>query len=138
MREILFRGKLVDNGEWVDGYLFECLFEGNKYPIILQSKESILDSTQELAICFPKSDVNLVHNESVGQFTGQLDKNGVKIFEGDIVSSPHWNPSKYEVMFLDGEFCFTREDLYGYTNSIHYLKDFEVIGNIYDNPELIK
>jgi len=71
------------------------------------------------------------------QFTGLKDKNGKEIYEGDIVKSEAWSPSTYEVGFREGAFCFYREDSL-YANNPEYLFKFEIIGNIYENPELIK
>lgn len=73
MRDILFRGKRVDNGEWVEGFYYaEC---GGFYIIEDRQKESQLNRNLPY----------LVHPETVGQFAGLTDKNRVKIFEGDIV-----------------------------------------------------
>ncbi len=73
------------------------------------------------------------------QFTGKKDCQGKDVYEGDVISSDQWNPKNYKVIFEEGEFCFV--SLRGvespYTNSISYVKDFEVIGNIYENPELL-
>jgi uncharacterized phage protein (TIGR01671 family) len=121
MREILFRGKIIDNGEWVYGFYFH-------------QKNTPIEG---YFIIGSKGFLERVIPETVGQFTGLTDKNGVKIFEGDIVTSKFWNPQNYKVIFQDGEFSFTTDDLQPYTNSIHYLNDFEVIGNIHDNPELL-
>jgi hypothetical protein len=68
------------------------------------------------------------------QFTGMHDRNGKEIYEGDIIRSEYWNPTDYKVIFEDGEFCFVSLAAieHPYTNSIHYARDFEVIGNIYE------
>lgn len=134
MREILFRGKRVDNGEWVDGYLAEtdCI------------NSVVIDNS----VGFKTYDEYQIHPESVGQFTGLLDKNGRKIFEGDVYEVDF---EKYVITFYEGAFCAGRilKDKYqsaplnweprgttgltvdGFSNFI------EIIGNIHDNPELI-
>ena len=75
------------------------------------------------------------------QFTGLLDKNGKEIYEGDIVSLDSWEPSDYEVQFIDGAFCLWNPKC-NYANDIHYTHHAErnqstIIGNIYQNPELL-
>lgn len=124
MREILFRGKRVDNGEWVYGYFVKMLWE---YSII------------------PLEDENTVYpvvSETVGQYTGVTDKNGKKIFEGDIIEvdsiygTIQTKPIRFEIeweessgfypltVYRDGGDCFIDTDY------------CEVIGNIHDNLEL--
>lgn len=71
------------------------------------------------------------------QFTGLHDKNGVEIYEGDVVSSEAWNPKTYQVLFEDGSFGFKNKGD-DYLNSLHYLEKFQVIGNIYESPSQIK
>jgi uncharacterized phage protein (TIGR01671 family) len=71
------------------------------------------------------------------QFTGLKDKNGKEIYEGDIVSPLHWKPHIYQVGFDRGSFCFFKGDDPIATDA-KYFEDCEVIGNIYENPELVK
>jgi len=73
------------------------------------------------------------------QYTGLKDRKDKDVYEGDIIKSPNWNPSRYKVIFQEGEFCFVSFDggENPYTNPIHYVNYFEVIGNIHENPELI-
>lgn len=135
-REIEFRGKRLDNGEWICGDLMHDNHGGCYiYP---------LDSLGLFA-------ENKVANDTIGQFTGLVDKKGVKIYEGDIVKHPYIDPIfrdlvepkdgdgvTSEVVFHDGAFC-VKYDI----NDFIYLDSFtrhgyvEVIGNIHDNPELL-
>lgn len=139
MREILFRGKGKNNGEWVYGSLIHRTeyYGGNcdDY-FILQGGEFDYDIY----------DAFEVDPETVGQFTGLTDKNGVKIFEGDVVSTDIERPYLI-VKFRDGCFMFNcndgGEDYYDIMLPIlnepqTQYKYGEVIGNIFDNTELLK
>lgn len=117
MREILFRGKRLDNGEWIIGYY-----------IVVDSISYILPEKYFL------NGIVEVDPSTVGQYTGLTDKNGVKIFKGDIVHAVTPNTSKNCcVKFEYGQFCI------GINMPLAYVRhSLEVIGNIHDNPELLK
>lgn len=70
-------------------------------------------------------------------FTGLHDKNGKEIYEGDVVFSESWNPPKQEVTFDRGGFCL-KYDNSEYYPDIKYAEQMEIIGNIHENPEVIK
>ena len=123
MREILFRGKRADNGEWVEGslsteYLKEC---------------GCVMISPTADTCYK------VDPETVGQYTGLTDKNGKKIFEGDIVKScdNHIYRIKWDnqraMFYLRNDITHASADFYHY-----FASDLEIIGNITDNPELLK
>lgn len=131
MREILFRGKRIDNGEWVEGNIF--------IPDKLTNREpptEILVGTNVVRISYE------VDPETVGQYTGLTDKNGKKIFEGDIVKTDKFSePNKQYIIKYDLQFgAFIGQDRY----NLYFVTfdgdsgEFEVIGNIHDNPELLK
>jgi uncharacterized phage protein (TIGR01671 family) len=119
MREILFRGKTA-NGDWVEG--FPMVFTDNY-----------------MQICRPMEHSKTVIPATIGQFTG-LTENGKKIFEGDIVqaericNSDNWTGY---VVFWNG--CFALKGLKdGNVPAIDLFKNYKVIGNIHDNPELLE
>ena len=127
MREILFRGKCVCGGEWVYGSLVTV----GVCTIIPRDAEQ-WDST-EYNMAFA------VIPETVGQYTAMRDRNGELIFEGDIVQGRnilHENRTKYEVAFDDGMFCLV--DDHGTSWHHSHIDGKVVIGNIHDNPELLK
>ena len=134
MREILFRGKRMDDGEWVEGYLVKAV--GGECMILPVTTEHCGGAEfSEGYHCDPTT---------VGQYTGLKDKNGKRIFEGDIVHClARMDEANCVVIFEEGEFRLVPERTYktyvtggGY----HALRCFvkEVIGNIHGNQELQK
>lgn len=158
MREILFRGKRIDNGEWVYGV-----------PVI--AKDDIADKDITVMVDSPNEIVPMeglalfeqVDPETVGQYTGLTDKNGKKIFEGDIVAIPpsmslkstigvvkfgdyktppygvdKTNRGFYIRWYYENEAIeeMLRRDIVFWFNYSHV--DISIIGNIYDNPEMLE
>ena len=118
MREILFRGKILTNKGWVYGLLTD---------IGIDEKENVAFVSGVM-----------VHKSTVGQYTGLTDKNGKKIFEGDIVEYAR-DEEIGEIAYHESEAMFVVEFDTWLTDFDHlYGKDVEVIGNIHDNPELLK
>lgn len=128
MREILFRGKTED-GKWVEGHY-----------IVLQRKDII---KSRMYTGYAEIDVDEwfpewseVIPETVGQYTGLKDKNGKKIFEGDIVE----NYAVYGlVIFEDGMFTLDKSanvNFGGHKQPLCYFDAIEVTGNIHDNKEI--
>lgn len=132
MREILFRGKRVDNGEWLYGW-YE-MYPFARFPV----RSCIIPRENAKGGCYEHVEVDPA---TVGEYTGLQDKNGNKIFDGDIISAPYWRGRKVEMMkglieFSKGAFSVVWQDtMYG-KHFAGYVADMEVIGNIFDNPEL--
>lgn len=140
MREILFRGKKPITGEWAygTGLLYDSI---NTW---------LADNPSYKAIAFGEKHYQVVP-ETVGQYTGLTDKNGKKIFEGDILA---WNNEEEDD--IDGlpfedelsvvKFCEKRKGYIKKGIDINFVDDFvgfnknhyRIIGNIHDNPELLK
>jgi uncharacterized phage protein (TIGR01671 family) len=133
MREIEFRGKRIDTGEWEHGDLAHDIL-GNPMINVLEG--------------FYGGDDFLVDPKTVSQYTGLKDKNDVRIFEGDIVKDKFGNIGivKYSNHFLDWRIHFYkgRDDLVENKEDgaktfewIYPSMNLEIIGNIHDNPELL-
>lgn len=122
MREILFRGKRTDNGEWVYGYVCRYGWTGKENTYIVPNYASALYSLE-------------VDPDTVGQYTGLKDKNGTKIFEGDIVKRVWFDKMCiYQIDYDNGLARFIGRAGMIFKASFYYdSEEFEVIGNIYDN-----
>lgn len=153
MREILFRGKAINrdkfehktsykNGDWVYGLITRLYDERFD---LLPAEMKNEDGVNGIEIDY----------RTIGQYTGLTDKNGTKIFEGDIVKTHYANAQKSDfietVVFHNGKFCGFYENngckqwttLYDGVPHLAidksvYMDSVEVIGNIHDNPELLK
>ena len=143
MRKILFKGKRKDNGEWIEGFYVRLFEKENGF---YKAKHYIFDGNTKLGeerYCGHgnyEQDVEIckfeVIPETVGQYTGLPDKNGKRSFEGDIVK---WNMN-YIVVWQNCKFVLKKDinvKPYDYVLSCFDGTEFEIIGNIHDNPELL-
>ena len=130
MREILFRGKRLDNGDWVYGYYVHI------GPVSCQRAYIIPEYASSLY-------VNEVDPSTVGQYTSLKDKNGKRIFDGDIAKVLQGKDKDIAyVGFENGAFMLYPKtgNIYERTLWEYWYNDWdvEVIGNITDNPELLE
>lgn len=147
MRTIKFRGKDLDTGEWIYGHFFQRL---GHYPTIVEPRP------RDGKVMYYEI---AVEDTTVGQFTGLLDTNGKEIWEGDVVRvgilSPNYTGSYPEPYYVDTA-CIYKEGAFLYKRISPFDKkklsrnwtykpmhryeiySTEVIGNIHDNPELLK
>ena len=135
VREIIFRGKRISDGSWVYGgimHTFHPNYDNENEEAFLMQKSNCY------CICANNKDY-FVEQSSIGQYTGLTDKNGTKIFEGDILKL-RYSRYSYKVYFEDYRYYI--EDCWGTSitpkqEAINHF-ECEVIGNIYDNPELLE
>lgn len=136
MREILFRGKTAF-GAWVHGDLIHRQVWKSKFEVI-RSDDNGFDNYTEYEVA----------TETIGQYTGLTDKNGKKIFEGDIVEGRCHSQWRHELQRCEVAYCRDGfearhhvrcggESRY-YTYKVLFSKDVVVIGNVHDNPELLE
>lgn len=137
MREIKFKAKTC-NGEWVEGFLFELFFEGTW----CIGKEA-LEPNDYSEIIGQNKDWFYINPDTICQYTGLKDKNGKEIYEGDILRTEIEDNQyrNYLVKFDEKELSYElygNDDLeYRVTCTRYNQIIFEVIGNIFDNPELL-
>jgi uncharacterized phage protein (TIGR01671 family) len=139
-REILFRAKAINrdtdreyrtnykNGDWVYGLITKPYNEEYDFPAEMRNTDGVTGIE--------------VDYKTIGQFTGLIDSEGTKIFEGDIIQDGYCDYNKYVVEYSTergGFLPFTHGDGCGCCeiNTLHDSTCHTVIGNIYDNPELI-
>ena len=138
MRDIKFRGFSFNGNKWI-------------YSSGIDIENGVVSLIVSYGVCFEPEDVE---EESVGQYTGLKDRNGKEIYEGDIVKTTGVIESIGKVVFKDCEFCIEvegwcskrphyqslklKEKCDDVKSSFYFDKHFEVIGNIYENKDLLE
>ncbi len=123
MREIKFRGRRVDNGEWVEGSLITKITPKEVEPVFWTTliHDGALTAVE-------------VDPATVGQFTGLIDKNGREVFEGDVLEADNY---RVEIKFVGGQFVgYNKNYSITETQNRNWFS-WVIIGNIHENPELI-
>lgn len=125
MREILFRGKRKDGLEWFYGSYMEHYYSSRygRVSAIFTNDDSLCQTYR-----IP------VDPETVGQFTGVIDKNGKKVFDGDVIKAIASNPAGEDI---EATVIVSLDD-YELMWDIEHSHEIEVIGNIHDNPEMLE
>ena len=128
MRDMEFRGKRTDKGEWLYGYIYRCGWTGKENAYIVPNWPHLIE----------------VDPSTVGQYTGLKDKNGTKIFEGDIVKRFLLGQMYiFQIVYDNGLTSFIGQagkkfTTFDYDPAEFDSAEFEVVGNIHDNPELLR
>lgn len=150
MREIKYRGKRIDNGEWKYGDLLHIvggcvIYHGSR------TESMLIEDRPNIAVELYMDEVSPVHPDTVGQFTGLYDFYGKEIYEGDIIESGYDGSGKdyrkivrHIVGYYPEDASFTAKFIGAYPNCggirQSWINQFgkRIIGNIHDNPELLK
>lgn len=123
-RQILFRGKRIDNGEWIEGYY---------------AKSGGCFVLKDNGLTYGGFEMFEVVPETVCQYTGLTDRNGRKIFDGDVIQ---FEKKKYSVVWNDRIASFVAKPFEEGRSwpcmNVGTMKAAEVIGNVFDNPELME
>ena len=141
MEEVLYRGKRIDNDEWITG--IPWIFSSPVKKALIVSAMGLVGEDDGVSR-YCESDE--VYPETIGQFTGGVDKTGKKIFSGDIIKTfcpglPGLPVYTHIINFYPEHMAFMARCIE--TNTVNYLCDIRqsatlIVGNIYDNPELFE
>lgn len=146
MREIKFRGKCLDNGEWVEGSLFNSIWrksaDGSRvcyiFPDNMLDDNGGGDCWEDFAEVAEQYEVD---SATVGQYTGLNDNNGKEIYEDDIINYVYCGFDRRGAVRYENNLCgFDFIDKEGMITIIssYEARTYCIIGNIHDNPELLK
>ncbi len=137
MKEIIFKAKRVDNGEWVEGYYYKmsettyCFKEDYERKPVPEHHYILQERMTDWGL--PNQIIQIeIDPETLCRFTGLCDKNGKRIWENDILRYEWDEKTRIDIVKY-------QPPIFTYSNSMRWsLDQDEVIGNIFDNPELLK
>ena len=134
-RDILFRGKQVSNCDWIEGYVFPQCIDGGYAPLCITTEPICANDYSEIL-----GNWAVVDSSTVGQYTGLTDKNGKKIFEGDIIQGIYNLTGELIIGYVEYYQQATRYSVHSNDNivGLYQCRNIKVIGNIHDNPELLE
>lgn len=160
MREILFKAKRMDNGEWVEGNLIYSEDADDDYKaIIIPISNSAMFTSGGSKGDLGFEEWQRVDQSTICQYTGLTDKNGQKIWENDIVQFEDTGEEGYEykegfdfvnrarVEFAEGRWSLTdflsdnsgvMDEMYNHAEFMGFWEYCEVVGNVFDNPDLLE
>lgn len=128
MRDIIFRGQRIDSKEWVYGYYANC-----------HGADLEEHTTGHFIVEYPDK-WHEIYTDTVGQYTGLCDRNGAKIFEGDIVQRN--KKETFEIKWDRGGFCSSAKSSCTESGELFLplirIEEMEVIGNVHENKKLLE
>lgn len=135
MKEILFKAKRISNGKWIEGYLLKCKKD---YYICEKAYQCMDGYSSAKGQHYGFGDFVLVDKNTICQYTGRTDNNGKKIWENDICKNIV-NYHIFKVTYWENDGCYMFEDQNENGNgyNLYEFEEVEIIGNIFDNPELL-
>ena len=144
MREILFKAKRLDNGEWVEGNLVQSEDVDDDFKVIIIPLQEAWMYTEEYSNDIGFEGWYKVDQTTLCQYTGLVDKNGQKIWENDIVNRTDLHVvSEPSIGFIEYDlentsFLIHWTNKVEYSPTYHWKDKLQVIGNIFDNAELLE
>lgn len=140
-RTINFRGRCNDDGMWKYGDLHNAIYDGKEISVIITNRnltfDEEVDKLENVALVFGYEEVAICDPDTIGQNTGLKDSNGTSIYEGDIVRNGE-HGFLYVVVWHDCEMCGKQVGSSSYIGLTAWRDRLVVVGNRYDNPELLE
>lgn len=140
-RTVRFRAKDVKTGNWQYGDLHNAIYDGKEISVIITNRnlafDEEVDKLENVALVFGYEEVAICDPDTIGQNTGLKDSNGTSIYEGDIVRNGE-HGFLYVVVWHDCGMCGKQVGSSSYIGLTAWRDRLVVVGNRYDNPELLE